>query len=114
MMGFDFGKLQWEGSEEHKTVKLKSVPQPRIISINPEITYYNLENGLFNKFKNEDLNKIQAHCIEHITKTALDSNLPNLAAEQAKLLIGEMAQMHQWKIEGLELILNDLVKQIKT
>ena len=76
LMGYDFEKLEWEGDEELKTFKLKKVPEPTIVSISPEITYYNLENGIFNKFNNEDLNKIQSECIEVIQKNAMESDLP--------------------------------------
>ena len=63
-----------------------------------------MENGLFNKFNNEDLNKIQAECIAQITENALKSDLPKLAAHQAKMLLTEMSSMHQWKPEGVNLL----------
>lgn len=72
------------------------------MSLSPEIKYYNLENGIFNRFKNEDLNAIQAQCIEYITTSALESNLPELAAQQAKLLLTEMAEINQWQLRGVE------------
>jgi hypothetical protein len=98
--------MEWEGSDENKMLRLKKIPQPHIISISPEITYYNMENGLFNKFNNEDLNKIQADCILQITENALKSDLPKLAAQQAKLLLTEMSAMHNWKLEGVQLLVN--------
>lgn len=101
-MGYDFSKLQWEGDEEAKTLKLKKVPKPEILSVHPEITYYNMENGLFNKFGNEDLNKIQTQCIRHIRESALKSDLPTLAAQQATLLIKELGYTNQWQIEGMK------------
>lgn len=101
-MGYDFKKIEWEGDEVSKKLKLKSFPPPKILSISPEIKYYNLENGLFNKFKNEDLNVIQSQCIEHITQSALESNLPQLAAQQAKFLFTEMAEVNKWELKGLE------------
>lgn len=104
LMGYDFAQMEWEGSDESKTLRLKKIPQPHIISISPEITYYNMENGLFNKFNNEDLNKIQAECITQITENALKSDLPKLAAHQAKMLLTEMSAMHQWKLEGVQLL----------
>ena len=104
LMGYDFAQMEWEGSEVDKTLRLKKIPQPHIISISPEITYYNMENGLFNKFNNEDLNKIQTECIAQITENALKSDLPKLAAHQAKMLLTEMSAMHKWKLEGVQLL----------
>lgn len=104
LIGYDFAQMEWEGSDESKTLRLTKIPQPHIISISPEIKYYNMENGLFNKFNNEDLNKIQAECIAQITENALKSDLPKLAAHQAKMLLTEMSSMHQWKLEGVNLL----------
>ncbi|MFB1004561.1 MAG: DUF4230 domain-containing protein [Bacteroidia bacterium] len=100
-MGYDFSKMEWDIDEENGDVKLLSAPEPHILSINPDIKYYNLENGLFNKFNNADFNAIQTQCAETIRQVALDSELPHLAAEQAQLLLNEMARMHQWNIEGV-------------
>ena len=104
LMGYDFEKLEWEHDASLKTFTLLKVPDPIIISISPEITYYNLENGLFNKFDNHDLNKIQAECIEVIQKSALASGLPNVASSQASLLLNESTTLQGWKLEGNKLL----------
>lgn len=101
-MGYDFSKMKWDINEESGEVKLLSAPEPHILSIAPDIKYYNIENGLFNKFTNEDFNAIQQQCTETIRQVAMDSDLPHLAAEQAQMLLGEMARMHHWKIEGVK------------
>ena len=103
-MGYDFEKLEWDGDEELKTFTLKKVPEPSIISISPEITYYNLENGLFNKFDNEDLNKIQSECIQVIQDSALKSDLSKLAGSQVSLLLKELTTLQGWKLEGQNLL----------
>ncbi len=104
LMGYDFEKLEWDGDEELKTFTLKKVPEPSIISISPEITYYNLENGLFNKFDNEDLNKIQSECIQVIQDSALKSDLSKLAGSQVSLLLKELTTLQGWKLEGQNLL----------
>lgn len=101
-MGYDFSKIKWDIDERSGEVKLLSAPQPHILSISPDIKYYNIENGLFNKFTNEDFNGIQQQCTETIRQVAMDSDLPSLAADQAQMLLGEMARMHHWKIEGIK------------
>ncbi|MBT8327360.1 MAG: DUF4230 domain-containing protein [Bacteroidia bacterium] len=108
LMGYDFEKLEWEGDEKFKTFRLKKVPEPSIVSISPEITYYNLENGIFNKFNNEDLNKIQSECIEVIQKNAMESDLPKLAAKQVSLLLTELTSLQGWTLEGQNLLEQDV------
>jgi preprotein translocase subunit YajC len=104
MMGYDFSEMEWEVDEANRKLNWKKKPTLKVISITPEITYYNIENGLLNKFNNEDFNKIQAQSIERITEVALTSELPKIAAQQAHTLITEMAQLHQWQLEGVHLL----------
>jgi hypothetical protein len=103
-MGYDFSKIEWDLNEEEGIIKLRKMPKPQITSISPNITYYNLENGLLNKFSTEDFNAVQANCIQQITQVALESDLPSVAAHQAQMLIKELAKMHQWKLEGTQLL----------
>ncbi|HAY89353.1 MAG TPA: hypothetical protein DCY51_07930 [Bacteroidetes bacterium] len=103
-MGYDFSKIKWEIYETNGKVKLQAIPAPYILSISPDINYYNLANGLFNKFTNEDFNLIQTQCIATVREVAEKSELPHLAAEQAKMLLTELASMHHWEIEGVKLL----------
>jgi hypothetical protein len=103
-MGYDFSKIKWEIDTSSGKVTLQSVPEPHILSINPDINYYNLENGIFNKFTNEDFNAIQAQCIATVRDVAEKSELPHLAADQAKMLLTELASIHHWEISGVKLL----------
>ena len=104
LMGYDMEKLEWERELKNKKLTLKSVPKPTIISLSPEITYYNLENGIFNKFDNEDLNKIQTECIDLIQEKALNSELPRIASKQVSVLLTELADLEGWQLNGLNLL----------
>jgi len=101
-MGYDFSQMKWDIDEDSGKIKLLSAPEPHILSISPDIKYYNIENGIFNKFTNEDFNAIQQQCTETIKEVAMNSDLPHLAAEQAQMLLGEMARVHRWEIEGVK------------
>ncbi|QLH45479.1 MAG: hypothetical protein HWD58_07635 [Bacteroidota bacterium] len=46
--------MQLEVDEDRRRVKIISFPAPEILSIEPDLKYYNLENGLLNKFSNQD------------------------------------------------------------
>ncbi|MBP6455784.1 MAG: DUF4230 domain-containing protein [Chitinophagaceae bacterium] len=102
LMGFDFKKVKWEADETNNTLKIIYFPEPEILSIEPDVKYYNIDNGLFNKFSPEDLTKLQATAKERLTETALKSNLPKIASEQAKTLLLELVKMNNWQLEGVQ------------
>ncbi len=102
LMGFDFKKVKWEADEINNTLKIVHFPEPEILSIEPDVKYYNIDNGLFNKFSPEDLTKLQVTAKERLTETALKSNLPKIASEQAKTLLLELAKMNNWQLEGVK------------
>lgn len=102
LMGFDFKKVKWEADETNNTLKIIYFPEPEILSIEPDVKYYNIDNGLFNKFSPEDLTKLQSTAKERLTETALKSNLPKIASEQAKTLLLELTKMNNWQLEGVQ------------
>lgn len=102
MVGYDFSKCVWEANEETKTIKLIRFPQPEIISIEPDYKYYNFDENIFNMISGSDLNRIQQNGKKQVEQAALKSNLPNIAADQMRLLLNEVVQSKQWRLEGLE------------
>jgi Protein of unknown function (DUF4230) len=108
LMGFDMKKLKTEINEETKKIRILEFPQPEILSIEPDMKYYNLENGIFNKFDNEDLTKLQVDAKLKIKEAALKSELPLTAQKQMQTLLLEMASIQQWQLEGSEKITSQL------
>jgi hypothetical protein len=104
MVGYDFSKCVWEADEVSRTVKLIQFPQPEIISIEPDYKYYNFEENIFNMISGPDLNRIHKNGKKQVEQAALRSHLPKIAADQMRLLLAEVIQGKQWKIEGLEKI----------
>lgn len=105
LMGFDFKKMKMEVDETSKKIKILEFPQPEILSIEPDMKYYNLENGIFNKFSNEDLTKLQADAKAKITQTVMQSELPTIAQKQMNVILLEMSALQQWELQGKEKIL---------
>lgn len=104
MMGFDFKKMKMEVDETTHKIKIIEFPKPEILSIEPDLKYYNLENGLFNKFDTDDLTKLQADSKQKIRESVAKSDLPQIAQKQMKTLLLEMASMQQFQLEGGEKI----------
>lgn len=102
MMGYDFKKCVFEVDEQTHQVKIISMPEVEVLSMEPDIKYYNLENGLFNKFDNEDMTKLQAEAKIKITERVHESDLPRIAKQQMKHLLQEISEIYQWQILSSE------------
>jgi Protein of unknown function (DUF4230) len=102
LIGFDFDECVWETNEATKKISLVTYPQPKILSIEPDYKYYNMENGLFNKFSKEDLMEIHAKGKKQIEIAAHKSDLPKIAAEQLNTLITEVLQTKNWSLENTD------------
>lgn len=102
LVGYDFAKCIWEADEESRTVKLIQFPEPEIISIEPDYKYYNFDENIFNMISGGDLNRIHKNGRKQVEQAALRSHLPKIAADQMRLLLSEVVQGKQWKIDGLE------------
>jgi hypothetical protein len=104
MMGYDFSEMEWDVDELNNTVRLKKMPQLKLLSNSTDINYYNMENGLFNRFTNEDLNVIKDQCTAQIAEVAWQSELPTVAVEQANMLLTELGKMHDWNIDKIDYV----------
>jgi hypothetical protein len=104
MMGFDFKKCKFEIDAETGKVQILEFPKPEVLSIEPDIKYYNMENGLFNKFDNNDLTKLQAEAKQKILDKIPESELPQIAQKQMQQLMGELKSINNWQLIGEEKI----------
>jgi Protein of unknown function (DUF4230) len=105
LMGYDFKKCVFDIDEESRKIKVVSFPAPEILSVEQDIKYYNMENGLFNKFDNEDLTKLQAEAKQKIVASVAKSELPSIAQKQVQQLLAELNNINQWQLQGEEKIL---------
>ena len=110
LMGYDVKKLKLEVDEKTKEIDIISFPQAEILAIEPDLKYYNLENGLFNKFEAKDLSTLEADAKEKIRIAALKSELPKVAQKQMSVLMIELFDMHQWTLKGIGKVNEDAVK----
>jgi hypothetical protein len=101
LVGYDFGKCEWEMDEAAQKIKLVSFPQPEILSIEPDYKYYNFDEGLFNLLSREDLTRIQANGKKQVEQAAIKSDLPKMAAEQMRTMLTEVVQSKNWQIEDI-------------
>ena len=57
-IGYDLEQIQYEIDDSNKVLRITTIPEPEV-SINPDIEYYDVQDGLFNPFEAEDYNNIK-------------------------------------------------------
>ena len=104
LVGYDFEKFQWEVDEVNKKVKLLNFPAPEIISTETDYKYYNIEEQFFNLFSKDDLAKIQQNGKRQVIEAAKKSHLPEVAAEQMRMLLTELLAGKNFFLENANVI----------
>ena len=98
LMGYDFKKIKYEIDKESKTLNITALTEPEILSIDPTYNYYNIDDGVLNKFEPKELNQIQEKGKQQIIKAARNSELPKMAREQLELLLSGFFGQGEWQI----------------
>lgn len=99
--GYDLQQLQARADPATRTIYMNALPEPQILSIDHDLDYYNISNGLFTAFSSEDYNRINSEAKALIRKKAGPVLLP-AAEEQAEKIIDVirfMVESAGWKLE---------------
>lgn len=113
-IGYDLKKVQMYADNEKKTIILTNFPQPEILSIEPELQFYDIKNGLFNSFSPDDLTSLNQEAIKHIREKIPESGLMETAkreALEAVLLIEKIVETIGWKLDYKTLEISNREKQ---
>jgi len=114
-VGYDLKKIKLAANTAKKQVVLTQFPEPEILSIEPEIQFYDVKNGLFNSFSPKDLTELNQNAKEHIRAKIPESGLLDTAkkeALQAVLLIENIVQTIGWTLDYSALEIENNEKQI--
>lgn len=57
-ISYDLKQMKYEVDAQEKTITIKYIPQPEI-TIDPNLTFYKMDNGLINRFEGKDYNTIK-------------------------------------------------------
>jgi len=113
-IGFDLKKVQLHADNEKKKIILTNFPQPEIMSISPELQFYDIQNGLFNSFTPTDLTSLNLEAKKHIHDKIPESGLMDTAnkeALEAVLLIEKIVETIGWKLDYSTLEIRSPKKQ---
>lgn len=101
-IGFDFRKIKMEAHPQTKTIVLSEFPEPEVLSIEPNIRFYDIQNGLLNKFSSEDLTIVNQEAKTHVLQKIPESNLMQTASNEALEAIRLMQNLVEtigWKLD---------------
>lgn len=113
-IGFDLKKVQMYADNEKKRIILTNFPQPEIMSISPDLQFYDIQNGLFNSFTPTDLTALNQEAKKHIQDKIPESGLmatANKEALEAVLLIENIVETIGWKLDYSTLEIRSPKKQ---
>lgn len=102
MVGFDMKQIRIKPYPKNKTLELIHFPPPQVISIETHLDYYDITNGLFNKFEASDLTKLNQKVRENIETKIPQSGILNTAQEKALetiKMIENIVDTFGWKLD---------------
>lgn len=101
-VGFDLKKILLSADTNKKTIILKQFPEPEVISFENNFKFYDIEDGIFNKFKPEELSQINEDSKQFILEKIPNSSLMETAKKEAMQSIFIMENIVQtigWKLD---------------
>ena len=109
-IGYDLKKIKMHSDTSRKKIILTNFPQPEVLSIEPELEFYDIKNGLFNAFTPDDLTSLNKEAKSHIQEKIPESGLMDTArreAMEAVLLMEKLVETIGWKLDYTALELGE-------
>jgi len=114
-IGYDLKKVVLHADNEKKRVVLTNFPQPEILSIEPELEFYDIKNGMFNSFSPDDLTALNQEAKQHIEDKIPESGLMDTAKSEALsaiMLMESLVDTIGWKLDYSALKISAKQKKI--
>jgi Protein of unknown function (DUF4230) len=102
-VGFDFSKMKFEKDEKTRKLRVVEFAPAEILSIDTDYKFYDINQGLLSKFNNEDYTSILSEAKKMMHQKAMESDLPQIAANQVKVMMKELANTMNWELEASNL-----------
>lgn len=101
-IGYDLNKILMHADTGKRKIILSNFPEPEVLSIEPDLEFYDIKNGLFNTFTPDDLTSLNTEAKKHIREKIPESGLMETAkkeALQSVLLIEKIVETIGWKLD---------------
>ena len=86
-VGYDLEGMDLNVDERTKTITLRGMSAPQVLSMEHDVDYYDMEAGTFNPFTAQDLTKMEATAKNMIRAKIPESGLFRTAAERKQEMI---------------------------
>ncbi len=116
-VGYDLKKAQFEVDAENKILRVKNLPDPEILSIDHDLQYYDIQEGMFNSFTEAELTSIGAVAKKKLQKTAEEGPLMDQAKEEgieSLEIIKLLVEQAGWRFEVQNNIVAPTPKEVNT
>ena len=114
-IGYDLKKILMHADDGKKKIILTNFPEPEVLSISPEMEFYDVKNGLFNTFTPDDLTTLNQEAKKHILEKIPESGLMQTARKEALqtvLIIEKIVATIGWKLDYSALEITDEQKKL--
>ncbi len=111
LIGYDLSFLKIQANSQKKELIIAAMPEPKVLSMEQDLNYFDIKEGVLNKFNAEDLSKISKDTKAFIINKLPESGLYNLALEQATetlMVIDNLVATFGWKLNYDALTLPEL------
>jgi len=92
-VGYDFENANFVVNETIRTITIKPFPKAKILSIDHDLDYYDLQEGVFNEFSKDDLNRINQRAKDYTVSQIEQGPLFEQAEEQKQEIINLLSEL---------------------
>ena len=107
MIGFDFKKAKIEIDQVNNKIRFTHIPPPEILSMETDFKFYDINNGMFNKFKTDDYTELLKAGKDHIKEKVMDSELIEAATAQLQILIEQISDNSGYTIDNTKKLIEN-------
>ncbi len=101
-IGYDLRKIAMQADTERRVIVLENFPQPEVLTVEPDLEFYDIKNGLFNAFTPKDLTALNKEARGHILAKVPGSGLMETTRKEALetvLLIEKIVETIGWNLD---------------
>jgi hypothetical protein len=107
-VGYDLRKANFEVDAERKVLRVRNLPAPEVLAIDHDLQYYDIQEGMFNSFTEQELSSIGSVAKKKLRKAVEQGPLMEKAKEEgieSLEIIKLLVEQAGWRFE----VQNDIV-----
>ncbi len=101
-IGFDMKKIKLEANADKRQIKVTYFPEPEVLSLETNLEFYDIQNGLFNKFDASELTELNKKVKQNFADKIPESDLlfnAKLKALDSLKIMEQMVGTFGWQLK---------------